>query len=86
MLRLVLTTAIAFALLAPAALAHDGGEGTYGETDDKVVTLAGFALIVGFPILILILTLIQQSLDRRKDRRLAAAKARRARADLRGGW
>jgi hypothetical protein len=85
-LRLALTTVIAFALLAPAALAHDGGEGTYGETDDKVVTMAGFALIVGFPILILILTLIQQSLDRRKDRRLAAAKARRARADMRGGW
>ena len=86
MLRLVLTTVIAFGLLAPVALAHDGGEGTYGATDDKVVTMAGFALIVGFPILILILTLIQQSLDRRKDRRLAAAKARRARADMRGGW
>jgi hypothetical protein len=85
-LRIALSTVVAFALLAPAALAHDGGEGTYGETDDKVVTMAGFALIVGFPILILILTLIQQSLDRRKDRRLAAAKARRARADMRGGW
>jgi hypothetical protein len=81
-------TVVAFALMAPIALAdpHDGGEGTYGETDDKVVTYAGFALIVGFPILILVLTLIQSSLDRRKDRRLAAAKARRARADMRGGW
>jgi hypothetical protein len=86
MLRTALLTVIAFALLAPAALAHDGGEGTYGETNDKVVTNVGFALIVGFPILILILTLIQQALDRRKDRRMAAAKARRARADLRGGW
>jgi hypothetical protein len=85
-LRIVLVTVIAFGLMAPAALAHDGGEGTYGETDDKVVTAAGFILIVGFPILILILTLIQQSLDRRKDRRLAAAKARKSRADLRGGW
>jgi len=72
--------------MAPAALAHDGGEGLYGETNDKVVTYAGFILIVGIPILILILTLIQSSLERRKDRRLAAAKARRARADLRGGW
>ena len=65
---------------------HDGGEGLYGETNDKVVTYAGFILIVGFPILVLILTLIQSSLEQRKDRRLAAAKARKARADLRGGW
>ena len=86
MLRTALLTVVAFALLAPAALAHDGGEGLYGETNDKVVTYAGFILIVGIPILILILTLIQSSLERRKDRRLAAAKARRARADLRGGW
>jgi hypothetical protein len=85
-LRIALLTVVAFALLAPTALAHDGGEGLYGETDDKVVTYAGFALIAGFPILILILTLIQQGLDRRKDRRLAAAKARKARADMRGGW
>ena len=88
MLRTALLTVVAFALMAPAALAgpHDGGEGLYGETNDKVVTYAGFILIVGIPILILILTLIQSSLERRKDRRLAAAKARKARADLRGGW
>jgi hypothetical protein len=85
-LRTALLTVVAFALMAPAALAHDGGEGLYGETNDKVVTYAGFILIVGIPILILILTLIQSSLERRKDRRLAAAKARKARADLRGGW
>jgi hypothetical protein len=86
-LRTALLTVILFGVLAPvAAAAHDGGEGLYGETDDKVVTMAGFILIAGFPILILILTLIQQGLDRRKDRRLAAAKARKSRADMRGGW
>jgi hypothetical protein len=87
-LRTTLLTAAFFALMAPVALAgdHDGGEGLYGETDDMVVTLAGFALIVGFPILILVLTLAQSALERRKDRRLAAAKARKARADVRGGW
>jgi hypothetical protein len=87
-LRTTLLTAAFFALMAPVAVAgdHDGGEGLYGETDDMVVTLAGFGLIVGFPILILVLTLLQSSLERRKDRRLAAAKARKARADLRGGW
>ena len=86
MLRTIALTAVFFAVMAPAALAHDGGEGLWGETDDKVITFAGFILIVGFPVLITILSLIQYALDKRKDRRLAAAKARRARADLRGGW
>jgi preprotein translocase subunit SecG len=87
-LRTVLLAITLLAMTAPAALAsnHDGGEGLWGETDDKVVTYAGFILIVAFPLLALILTLIQQRLEKRKDRRLAAAKARRARADLRGGW
>jgi hypothetical protein len=87
-LRIALLTVTIFTLSAPVAFAgdHDGGEGLYGPTDDKVVTYTGFILIAGFPILILILTLIQSALDRRKDRRLAAAKARRRRADMRGGW
>jgi len=86
--RTIVMTALFFAVMAPVAVAgeHDGGEGLWGETNDQVVTYAGFILIVGFPILILILTLIQQRLERRKDRRLAAAKARKARVDERGGW
>ena len=89
-LRTTLLTIVLLALMAPVALAaeegHDGGEGWWGETNDKVITNAGFAIIAGIPVLILILTLIQTALDRRKDRRLAAERARRARADLRGGW
>jgi preprotein translocase subunit SecG len=86
--RTVVLTALFFALIAPVALAdgHDGGEGLWGETNDQVVTYASFIVIVAFPVLILILSLIQNRLEKRKDRRLAAAKARRARADLRGGW
>jgi hypothetical protein len=86
--RTIVLTALFFTVMAPVALAgeHDGGEGLWGETNDQVVTYAGFILIVAFPLLALILTLIQQRLERRKDRRLAAAKARRARADERGGW
>ena len=89
MLRITLLTVTLFALIAPVALAeegHDGGEGWWGETNDKVITNAGFVIIAGIPLLILILTLIQTSLDRRKDRRLAAERVRRERADLRGGW
>jgi hypothetical protein len=87
-LRIALLTVVSFLLMAPAALAgqHDGGEGLWGETDDKVVTYTGFVLIVGIPILITILALTQMTLDRRKDRRLAEAKARKSRTDTRGGW
>ena len=79
MLRTTLLTLTFFALTAPVALAsegHDGGEGWWGETNDKVITNAGFVIIAGIPLLILCLTLIQSALDRRKDRRLAAERAR----------
>jgi hypothetical protein len=87
--RTALLTVALFALMAPVALAsegHDGGEGWWGETNDKVVTNAGFILIAFFPALIFVLSMVQWQLDKRKDRRLAAEKQRRARADLRGGW
>ena len=89
MLRTTLLTVVLLALTAPVALAsegHDGGEGWWGETNDKVITNAGFAIIAGVPTLILILSLIQWRLDKRKDRRLAAARERAQRSDMRGGW
>jgi hypothetical protein len=73
-------------VLAPAALAHDGGEGTYGVTNDKVVTNAGFILIAFFPLFIFAMTMLQSSLDRRKDRRKAAKKALAREDRVRGGW
>ena len=89
MLRITLLTVTLFALIAPVALAeegHDGGEGWWGETNDKVITNAGFIIIAAIPTFVLIMSLIQWRLEKRKDRRLAAAKARQARSDLRGGW
>ena len=82
----LLVSLATLALTAPAALAHDGGQGLYGETNDKVVTYAGFMLIAGFPVLVFLLSMLQGGLEKRKDRRKAAAKARKARADARGGW
>jgi hypothetical protein len=85
-LKTSLLTICLLLAIAPAALAHDGGEGWWGETNDKVVTNAGFILIAAFPLLILIASLIQGRLEKRKDARLAAARARKQRADQRGGW
>ncbi len=82
-LTLALTTAL---VLAPAALAHDGGEGLWGETNDKVITNAGFILIAFFPLFIFVMSMIQWRLDKRKDERKAAAKARATSAEWRGGW
>ncbi len=77
---------LALAASAPAALAHDGGEGWWGETTDVVVTNAGFVLIAFFPLFVAVMSAIQWRLDKRKDARKRAAKARAASADWRGGW
>jgi hypothetical protein len=81
-----LSFALLLALLAPAALAHDGGEGLWGETDDKVVTNVGFILIGAFPLLVLFLSLLQNALDKRKKARWAAQKGRARRPEWHGGW
>jgi hypothetical protein len=92
MRRLTLSLLLALSLLAlalvlaPVADAHNDGRGFYGATNDKVITNAGFVLIAAFPLIIVIASLIQGRLEKRKDARLAAARARRQRADQRGGW
>jgi preprotein translocase subunit SecG len=87
---LVLSVALVVLLvLAPAAFGVDrldGGEGTYGETNDKVVTNTGFILIAAFPLIILLMSLLQWRLDKRKEARKKAAKATAARGDARPGW
>lgn len=82
------TVGLALTLLllsAPLAFAHDGGEGTIGETNDKIVTNAGFLVIAFFPAFIMAMSLLQFVLEKRKDRRKAAAKAAGAGA-WPGGW
>ena len=74
-------------MLAPAALAHDGGQGWYGETNDKVVTNAGFILIVFFPVFIFLMSMLQWRLEKRKERRKKAHKALAGEQQAwRGGW
>lgn len=59
--------AAAALVLATAALGADG-VGTYGRTDDKVVTYAAFILMAFFTFLVITLSLIQIRLENRKDR------------------
>jgi putative copper export protein len=53
---------------APAAMAADG-VGTYGRTNDKVVTYFAFGLIAFFAIFVTVLSLIQMRRENRKERR-----------------
>ena len=82
---LLLTLAI-LALSAPMAFAQASGEGAYGETDDKVVTNTAFILIAFFPLFVLVVSLVQWRLEKRKDQRKAAVKAAGGDARWRGGW
>ena len=83
---IISTTALTLAVTASTALAQNGGEGLYGEADDKVVTSAGFILIIAFPLLILLFSLIQGRLEKRKDARKKAAKAAGGDDRWKSGW
>jgi hypothetical protein len=87
-LTIALTTFVGILLVfAPAALARDdGGQGWWGETTDPQITSTMFIVIAFFPTLILVLSLIQWRLDKRRHAREDAVKARESSADWRGGW
>jgi hypothetical protein len=79
----LMLTVTGLVVAAAPVFAHDGGEGLYGETNDKVVTNAGFILIIFFPLFVFFASLIQWRLEKRKDARKAIAKKR---AEAPGGW
>jgi hypothetical protein len=58
------TLVVSLGLAAPAIA--KGGEGTYGKYDDKVVTNFGFGLMIFFTVLVIVLSLAQSLLERRK--------------------
>ena len=92
MRRLPLSLLLALSLLAlalalaPIAEAHNDGRGFYGATNDKVVTNAGFILIVFFPLFVFTMSMLQRLFDKRKEARKAARKSTAADAHWRGGW
>jgi uncharacterized membrane protein len=72
---------------APAALAKSyGGEGWYGETSDKTITYAMYLVIIFFPTIIILFSVLQWRLEKRKVARMRAAKQRASSAEWRGGW
>ena len=87
-----MTALLAFSVmlltLAPNAFASSdsGGQGWYGETTDKNITNAMFLVILFFPTVITIFSIIQWRLDKRKHARMDAAKRRAVSEDWRGGW
>jgi hypothetical protein len=63
---LVALAALVISLLLAAPAMAKGGEGTYGKYDDKVVTNFGFGLMIFFTLLVLLLSIAQSLLERRK--------------------
>ncbi len=83
----VLSFAATFTVLTSTAVARAfAGEGFYGETSDKTITYAMYIVIAFFPTIIVLFSLIQWRLDKRKHARMDAAKRRAANLDWRGGW
>jgi ABC-type nickel/cobalt efflux system permease component RcnA len=84
---LLATTAAILLATTGTALAQASGAGLYGETDDKVVTDAGFILIAFFPLFVFVATMFQWRLDKRKENRKKAHKALAGDEQAwRGGW
>jgi hypothetical protein len=84
--KTLLLTMWLLALMAPVALAQNSGEGTFGETNDKDVTDAGFILIAAFPLFILLMSLLQWRLEKRKEARKQAVKSAGGERRWQGGW
>jgi hypothetical protein len=73
-------TVTSWLLLAAPAFAGDNGEGLLGETDDRLVTFFCLGLVVGFTVLVTLLTLLQNALEKRKEERKAVELRKRV------GW
>jgi len=62
------TVLLSLLLVAPAFGRADGGEGLYGKTNDKIITNFGFGLMIGFTLLVTMLSVLQYLLERRKHK------------------
>jgi hypothetical protein len=67
-------------VLAAPAFATDNGEGLLGETDDRVITFSALGVTAFFALFVLVMTIIQSRLERRKEERKAVELRKRV------GW
>ena len=81
-MRLLAPLAILVTMLLTAApaLAGDNGEGLVGETDDKIITFFSLGVILFFTAVIILGSVIQGRLEKRKDERKATELRKRV------GW
>jgi hypothetical protein len=68
-------------VLAVPAFAGDNGEGILGETDDKTVTLFALGVLGFFTLVVIVGSVIQHLLDKRKEEHKAVSRLRQ-----RTGW
>jgi NADH:ubiquinone oxidoreductase subunit 6 (subunit J) len=74
----VATLALTLAMAAPAMAA--AGEGWAGELNDKVVTFASLGVLLFFVFVVVVGSVIQSRLEKRKDAKKAASALQRV------GW
>ena len=73
------TVALAQLVVVAPALAKNG-EGLVGETNDKVITMFCLGLVIFFTLVVILGTLIQSRLEKRKEAHKAARMRQRV------GW
>ncbi len=72
---LVAALAVATQLvLAAPALAADDGEGLAGELNDKIITFFALGVLLFFTLVIILGSVLQNALQKRKDARMEAHK------------
>jgi hypothetical protein len=79
-MRIALVALSTWLLLAAPAFAGDNGEGLYGQTDDRIVTFFCLGLVLAFAVLVTLLTVLQNALEKRKEQRKAVELRKRV------GW
>ena len=81
-MRLVAPLAILLTLFLTAApaVASDNGEGLVGETNDKIITFFSLGLVIFFTLVVILGSVIQGRLEKRKNARKATELRKRV------GW
>ena len=79
-MRIALVALPTWLILAAPAFAGDNGEGLVGETDDRIITFFCLGLVVAFAVLVTLLTVLQNALEKRKEQRKAVELRKRV------GW